>query len=146
MMKRLLLPVLLGLALTASAAEKSEEGAPPKADSSDVRKEVGEAVDAVAAKARQERDEFVVKAQKEMAELNKKMAELRKKAKKLGGEAKARLDRQIREMEPERKAAEQKLADLKSATEEKWEELKTGVSSAIDRLTQAMQKDGEEER
>jgi Skp family chaperone for outer membrane proteins len=146
MMKRLLLPVLLGLALTASAAEKPEEGAPPKTDSADVRKEVGEAVDAVAAKARQERDEFVVKAQKEMAELNKKMAELRKKAKKLGGEAKARLDRQIREMEPERKAAEQKLADLKSATEEKWEELKTGVSSAIDRLTQAMQKDGEEER
>lgn len=145
-MKRLLLPVLLGLAFTVSAAEKREEGVPPKTGSADVRKETGEAVDAMTAKARQERDEFVAKAQKEMAELNKKMAELRKKAKKLSGEAKARLDQQIRNLEPELKAAEQKLADLKSATGEKWEELKAGVSGAIDRLKQSVQKTGEGER
>ncbi len=145
-MKRLLLPVLLGLAFTVSAAEKREEGVPPKTGSADVRKETGEAIDAMTAKARQERDEFVGKAQKEMAELNKKMAELRKKAKKLSGEAKARLDQQIRNLEPELKAAEQKLADLKSATGEKWEELKAGVSGAIDRLKQSVQKTGEGER
>jgi Skp family chaperone for outer membrane proteins len=146
MMKRLLLPVLLGLALSASAAEKKAEGAPPKPGSADVRKETGEAVDAVTAKVRQERDEFVVKAQKEMAELNKKMAKLKKKAKKLGGEAKARLDQQIRNLEPELKAAEQKLADLKTATGEKWEELKAGVTGAIDRLKQSVQKTGENDR
>ncbi len=145
-MKRLLLPVLLGLAFTVSAAEKREEGVPPKTGSADVRKETGEAIDAMTAKARQERDEFVGKAQQEMAELNKKMAELRKKAKKLSGEAKARLDQQIRNLEPELKAAEQKLADLKSATGEKWEELKAGVSGAIDRLKQSVQKTGEGER
>lgn len=145
-MKRLLLPVLLGLALTVSAAEKREEAIPPKTGSADVRKEAGETIDAATAKARQERDEFVAKAQKEMAELNKKMAELRKKAKKLGGKAKARLDRQIQNMEPELKAAEQKLADLKSATIERWEGLKAGVSGAIDCLKQAMQKTGEGDR
>jgi Skp family chaperone for outer membrane proteins len=145
-MKRLLLPVLLGLAFTVSAAEKKAEGAPPKSGSADVRKETGEAVDAMAAKARQERDEFVGKAQKEMAELNKKMAELNKKAKKLSGEGKAKLDRQIQNLEPELKAAEQKLADLKSATGEKWEELKAGVSGAIDRLKQSMQKTREGDR
>lgn len=145
MMRRLLLPVLLGLALNVFAAEKREEGVPPRTGSADVRKEAGEAVDAATAKARQERDEFVVKAQKEMAELNKKMTELRHKAKKLGGEAKAKLDRQIQDLEPELKAAEQKLADLKSATAEKWAELKTGVSGAIDRLKQSMQKTREGE-
>ena len=139
-MKRLLLPVLLGLAFTVSAAEKREEGAPTKTGSADVRKETGEAVDAMTDKARQERDEFVGKAQKEMAELNKKMVELKKKAKKLSGEGKAKLDRQIQDLEPELKAAEQKLADLKSATGEKWEELKAGVSGAIGRLKQSMQK------
>ena len=144
-MNHLLLPVLLGLALTVSAAEKMEESVPPRADSADVRKEAGEVIDAATAKARQERDEFVGKAQKEMAELNKKMAELRHKAKKLSGEAKARLDRQIQDLEPELKAAEQKLADLKSATAEKWAELKTGVSGAIDRLKQSMQKTREGE-
>jgi capsule polysaccharide export protein KpsE/RkpR len=144
-MKRLLLPMLLGLALTVSAAEKMEEGAPGKAPA-DIWKETGEAVDAVAAKARQERDEFVDKAQKEMAELNKKMAELRMKAKELGGEGKAKLDRQIRNLEPELKAAEQKLADLKSVTGEKWKELKAGVSGAIDRLKQSLQKDREGDR
>lgn len=145
-MKRLLLPVLLGVALTASAAEKTEEGAPPRPGSADLRKEAGEAIGAAAAKAGQERDEFVGKAQKEMAELNEKMAELRKKANKLGGEAKARLERQIQNLEPELKAAEQKLADLKSATGEKWEELKAGVSGAIDRLKQSMQKTRESGR
>ncbi|GAO37730.1 hypothetical protein SCT_3166 [Sulfuricella sp. T08] len=139
MMKSLLLPVLLGLALSVPAAEKKED-VPPKAGSADVRKEAGEAVDATKAKARQERDEFVGKAQKELAELNKKMAELKKKAKKLSGEGKAKLDRQIQDLEPELKAAEQKLADLKSATGEKWEELKAGVSGAIGRLKQSMQK------
>lgn len=145
-MKGLLLPVLLGLALNVSAAEKREEGAPPGTGSTDVRKEAGEAIDAATTKARQERDEFVDKAQKEMAELNKKMAELRKKAKKLSGEAKAKLDRQIQNLEPELKAAEQKLADLKSATGEKWKELKAGVSGAIDRLKQSMQKTREGDR
>ncbi|BAN35892.1 hypothetical protein SCD_n02081 [Sulfuricella denitrificans skB26] len=146
MMKRILLPMLLGLALTVSAAENREEGAPPRTDSADVRKETGEAIDAMTAKARQERDEFVVKAQKEMAELNQKMAELKKKAKKLSGEAKAELDRQIQNLEPELKAAEQKLADLKTDTSEKWEELKAGVSGAIDRLKQYMQKTREGDR
>lgn len=145
-MKRLLLPVFLGLAFAVSAAEKREQGVPPKTGSADVRKETGEAIDAMAAKARQERDEFADKAQKEMAELNKNMAELRKKAKKLGGEAKVKIDRQIRDLEPERKAAEKKLADLKSATSEKWAELKSGVSGAIDRLKQSMQKTREDGR
>lgn len=145
-MKRLLLPMLLGLALTVSAAEKMEDGAPSGKAHADVRKETGEAVDAVAAKARQERDEFVAKAQKEMDALNKKMAELRMKAKELGGEGKAKLDRQIRNLEPERKAAEQKLADLKSATGEKWKELKAGVSGAIDRLKQSLKKNREGDR
>ena len=145
-MKYLLLPVLLGLVLNVSAAEKREEGVPPKANSADVRKEAGETVDAATAKARQERDEFVVKAKKELAELNKKMSELKNKAKKLSGEGKAKLDRQIQDLEPELKAAEQKLADLKSATGEKWEELKAGVSGAIDRLKQSMKKTREGER
>lgn len=145
-MKRLLLPVLLGLALNVSAAEKKEGGVSPKTGSTDVRKEAGEAVDAATAKARQERDEFVGKAQKEMVELNKKMAELRKKAKKLGGEAKTKLDLQIRNLELDLKVAEQKVADLKSATGEKWEELKTEVSGVIDRLKLVMQKTGEGDR
>lgn len=138
-MKRLILPVLLGLAFTASAAEKVENAAPTKAGSTDVRKGAGEAVDAVAAKAKQERDEFVTKAQKEMTELKKNLAELKQKAEKLSGKAKARMDKQIREMEPELKAAEQKLADLKSATSEKWEELKAGISSTIGRLKHSLQ-------
>jgi uncharacterized coiled-coil DUF342 family protein len=88
------------------------------------------------------RDEFVDKAQKEMAELNKKIVEFRKKAKELGGEAKVEPDRQIRDLEPDLKAAEQKLADLKSASGEKREEPKAGVSGAIDCLKQSMKKTG----
>lgn len=141
-MKRLNLALILALAITASAAEKTENAVQPNTGSTDVRKETGEAVDAVAAKARQERDEFVGKAQKEMAELNNKLAELKHKAAKLSGKAKARMDRQISEMEPDLKAAEQKLADLKSAASEKWDELKSGVSTALRRVKHTIQKNG----
>lgn len=139
-MKRLVIPVVLGLALAMSACGKKEEGTAPQTSAGEVQKEVKEAVSAVADKARQERDEFVSKTQKEVDELNKQMAELRQKAEKATGEAKAKLDQQLQNLEQERQAAEQKLAELKAATGEKWQEFKAGVSDAIDRLKQSIRK------
>lgn len=63
-----------------------------------------------------------------------------KKAQEATGEAKAKLDQQIRKLEQEQKAAEQKLAELKSTIGEKWKELKAGVTDAIDRLNQSIRK------
>ena len=132
-----LLAALLGLVLAVSACQKKEEKAPPKVSSEDVKNEAKEAVGAAAEYAKQERDEFVNKAQKDMDAINLKMEELKKKAQDATGEAKAKIEQQIERLEPERQVAEEKLAALKSATGEAWKDLKADVEAAIDRLKQS---------
>lgn len=139
-MNRLLMPVLLGLSLTLPTCGKKEENVPPPTSSEGVQKKAAEATGAKKDQAQQARNEFVGKAQKEMDELNNKMAELKNKAQTLTGAAKDKLDQQIQSLERERKAAEQKLAELQSATGEKWNELKAGVSDAVEHLKQSIQK------
>ena len=88
------------------------------------------------------RDEFVAKAQQEMDELNAAYRD-QGQSTDLTGEAKAKVDQQIQNLEQEQKSAAQKLGELKSATGEKWNELKTGTSEAMDRFKQAVQKSTE---
>ena len=136
-MNRLLMPVLLGLSLALSACEKKEEAAPP-ATSEGVKQEATAATGAAEEQAKQMRNEFVAKAQQEMDELNAKLAELKTKAQTLTGEAKVRIDQQLKSLEQEQKTAAQKLGDLRAATGEKWNELKAGVSESVDRFKKSV--------
>lgn len=137
-MNRLLLAFLLGSLLAVSACSKKEEDRPPsKVSTEDVKKETKEAIGTAMDYAKQERDEFVGKAQKELDEINPKMEELKKKAQEATGEAKVKLDEQIKRLQQEQKAAAEKLDKLKSATGEAWKDLKAGVQAAIDHLKQS---------
>lgn len=143
-MNRSLMLLILGMTLILSACEKKEEAAPPVTSAEDVQKEAAEIT---AAKADQEmlaRNEFVAKTQQELDELNVKLVELKDKAKVLTGEAKAKIDQQVQNLEQEQKTAAQKLDELKAATGEKWNELKAGVSATIERTKKLMEetKDG----
>jgi DNA anti-recombination protein RmuC len=126
----LLMPILLGLLLTIPACENKDERILPKLGS----------VDQVDAKEKSalERDEFVRQAQKEMDELLVKLAGLRKKAVATTGQAKAKLDQQILALEQKQKVAEEKLANMKAEFGEKWKELKSGVTEAIEQFKQSL--------
>lgn len=139
-MNRLLMLMILGLSLTLSGCGKKEESSPPKTSSEGVQKEATDGGGTMTEQAKQERNEFVGRVQKEMDELNNKLAELKKQALEVTGEAKIKLDQQIQNLEQEQKTAAQKLADLKSATGDKWNEMKAGVSDAVDHLKQSYQK------
>jgi TolA-binding protein len=129
-----LLAALLGLAWILAACEKKEEKAPPKVSFEDVKKQTQEAVETAVQFAKQERDEFIQKAQKDLDALNGKLEELKKQAQGETGEAKDKMDRQIKNLQEQQQVAEKKLSNLKSATGDAWKDLKTGTEAAIDSI------------
>lgn len=84
------------------------------------------------------KDEFLKKAQKQLDQLDQKVDELRRRAKTAASQK--QIDRTIRQLEAKRKEAAKKLDQLRSASGPAWEDLKTGVSAAINDLTAACDK------
>lgn len=136
-MLRLGTPVLIGLFLLFSGCER-EEFVAPKTNGESAKLEA--VAGAKSAQAKQMRDEFVAKMQREMDELNAKLAELRTKAQTMTGQAREQIDQQIKKLEQEQKEAAEKFEALKAATVETWNELKSGAADALDRFKKSMQK------
>jgi predicted nucleic acid-binding Zn-ribbon protein len=130
MTQLLLLPFLLGLILTISACDKRDERILPKLGSADQ-------VD-VKGKSALEREEFIRQAQQEVDELRVKLSDIKARAIAATGQAKAKLDQQVLALEQEQRVVEEKLANLKTEIGEKWKELKTGVTAAIEQFKQSL--------
>ena len=130
-MSRYLLPMLMGVSALVAGCEKQE---PPKVTAKEVEKKVTEAAGAAADYAKQEKDEYVARAQKAVDEAKAEIDELKAGARKAGAGAKRKLQRQIEAMEARCKLAEQKLGELRSAGGEAWKDLKSGVDKAIEDL------------
>lgn len=143
-MLRLLIPVLIGLSVLFSGCEKKEEFVTPKTNGESAKQEAAPGTQSAQEQAKQVRDEFVAKMQQEMEELNVKLTELRTKAQAMSGQAREQVEQQIKNLEQEQKEATAKFESLKSATAEKWEELKAGAADALDRFKKSMQKPPEE--
>jgi predicted nucleic acid-binding Zn-ribbon protein len=121
----------VGGMLAGLGCEKREERILPKVDSAN-QIEAGE-------QSRIEREEFIRQAQKEIDDLGVKLDDIRKKAVEATGAVKNKLDQKIVALEQEQKSVEEKLANLKAETGEKWKELKAGVTAATEKLRQSVQ-------
>lgn len=128
-MSRYLLPMVMGLSALVAGCEKQE---PPKVTAKEVEKKAAEAAGTAADYAKQEKDEYVARAQKSVDEAKAEIDKLKARAKKARGGAKAKLQRQIDAMEARWKLAERKLSELKSASGEAWKDLKSGVDKAVE--------------
>ena len=140
-MSRLLFIVLLGLLMTTPSFGNNEElqsSNPTSGNQSN--KENKSTVDTAAEKLKKEHDKFVREAQDQLGDLNRRIAELRRMARKESGEAKIRINQEIRLLEKEQKEAEQKLAKLQAELGKKWDVLKADVSDAIERLKKSIEK------
>ncbi len=132
-MARYPLPIVLGLFALALGCEKQP---PPKVTASQVEKKVAEAAGSAADYARQEKDEYVARAQKAVDQAETRIDELKARARTARTSAKKKLGRQIEAMETKRRLAERKLDELKAAGGEAWRDLRTGVDKALDDLRQ----------
>lgn len=104
-----------------------------------IAKEARETVEATVQYTVQEKDAFQRKAQEELALLQKRMAVLQAKTDKASASARTELQKSIRELEVKKEAVRKQLDDLKSATDTKWSEMKTGVHQAIEEMNQSYQ-------
>jgi PBP1b-binding outer membrane lipoprotein LpoB len=106
----------------------------------DVKKEANDAVDTASDHAAQQKREFVAKAEGELAALGAAMDDLKTRARSATAETKAKMDDAVRAMEREKAQAEQRLAELKSAGADAWQDAKAGFQSAMEKLRQSYEK------
>jgi polyhydroxyalkanoate synthesis regulator phasin len=125
--------MLMGLSVLVVGCKEREA---PKVTARDVEKKVAEATGAAADYARQEKDEYVARAQKAVDQARAEIDELKAGATKARAGAKERLQRQIEAMEGRWKLAARKLSELKSASGEAWKDLASGVDKAVEDLKQ----------
>ncbi len=86
------------------------------------------------------RDQFVRKAEQNMAKTKTEIITLEAKAAVIAGDVRTRLDADIVALKKDLAAAEEKLAHLKRAAGEEWLTFEAGVNGAITRLRKSLEK------
>ncbi|MCC6140852.1 MAG: hypothetical protein IT389_09600 [Nitrospira sp.] len=129
-----LLAVSIGM--MSVCAEAGEQPVTPGA----IAKEARETVEATVQYTAQEKEAFQRKAQEKLTEMQKRMAALQARADKASASARAELQQSIHELEVKKEAARKQLDGLASATDEKWNEMKTGAHAAMEELNQSYQR------
>lgn len=105
-----------------------------KVSGKDVRDAYSDAARTTNAYVSQTRDEYVVKAQHDMDDIDAQLAKLRREANGAAADAKARIDASIANLEQQRARAGARLADLKDATGDAWKDMAKGLDRALDDL------------
>jgi DNA anti-recombination protein RmuC len=133
-MKILLAFLMCTLAINARAESTNKPTA-----TEDIKRESKEAFEATKAYTEQQAKEFNKKAEAQFHELGKKLDEWKAKADKQTGQAKADLDKKIAEAQMKADELKPKLDQLKSATSNVWNEVKSGFERGLDDLKKALQ-------
>lgn len=106
----------------------------------DVGKKATETGEAIRDYTVERKDEAVAHARKLAADLDAKIKELESQAANQTGEAKAKLQEQIKDLRAKRDAARAKLNELTRASKASWERAKEGFANAYRDLAQAYEK------
>lgn len=80
------------------------------------------------------RDDFAKEMSNQLEQLNSKYEALKTQAIKADAQAKKELDKKLEIAKTKRDHAANQLTELKSATADRWEKVKTGVSNAFEDL------------
>jgi uncharacterized coiled-coil DUF342 family protein len=84
------------------------------------------------------KEAYEKKLQAQLDEWNAEIDKLREKADKAGADAQLEYYRQIDELRAKQQQSNQKLAELKAASDDAWEDMKAGVDSARDSLGRSL--------
>jgi predicted nucleic acid-binding Zn-ribbon protein len=131
--------VLAVAAAGINACDKKDVTPLPRTAWNEVQQQGRQAAVAAESAAKKERDQFVAVVENDVQQIRAKISDRRSRIAKASGKAKAASALQTAALEEELMVAEQKVVDLKSATAEKWKDLRQGMSTAIDRLKQSVQ-------
>ncbi len=85
-----------------------------------------------------EQKAYQEKTEAQLREWSAQIEQLKAKAQKAEASAKVKYYEQIEDVRIKENAVRQKLAKLKDASEDAWDELKSGVDAAVDKLRGAL--------
>jgi uncharacterized coiled-coil protein SlyX len=100
----------------------------------DVKKESKEADDATRAYNLGHMQAFQEQTEARLAEYGNEIDKLQAKVEKLEGNAKAKAEQQLATLHQKQDAVYEKLKDLGSSSEDAWEQIKSGIESALEDL------------
>ena len=83
-------------------------------------------------------DQFIAKADLDLAKTKELAADLQKKSSSATGEAKLKLDKQITILQQDVKSAEDKLAEMKRAGAKRWKEFESAVNKTMAKMKQSL--------
>ncbi|UCD56671.1 MAG: hypothetical protein JSV16_12690 [Candidatus Hydrogenedentota bacterium] len=115
-----------------------KQAEPPKEEAEvsaeDVKKESLEALETAKAYTLQQKQEYQNKIEAKLDEVDAQIDELKARAEQAKDETKAKLYKQIEELQKKQEAAREKLEELKTASEQAWEKLKSEMDAAVEDL------------
>ena len=82
----------------------------------------------------QQKEKYGKNMEDKLAEFNKKISELKEKAAAFSGEAKAKMDEQIKNLSKESDSVKEKLSKVKDATAETWKNVEDGIDKTFEKL------------
>ena len=138
-MKKILSLCGLALLLICWGCGTKEEPAPGNQPTTQekMQKKLTEGAQAAKDYLAQQKEKYGKNMEDKLAEFNKKISELKEKAAAFSGEAKAKMDEQIKNLSKESDSVREKLSKVKDATAETWKNVEDG----IDKIFEKLQKD-----
>jgi hypothetical protein len=133
--------VLLALGTFPGCSEKEQpEGKPASVSKEDVKKEAKEAYDATKAYTQEQMQAFRKQMEIKLNEYGEKIDQLQAKTEKLGEDGKAKAEQQLTALRQKRDEVSEKLKELGSSSGNAWEQIKSGIVSAMEDLSNAYKK------
>jgi hypothetical protein len=133
-----LVPGIIAILVLAVALHQSPGHAQTTAK--DVEKKTGEAWDTVKSYSVEKKNDAVAYGKKLVRESNNQIKGLEKKAAQASGDAKARYNREIKDLKTKSKNASKKLDEMGKASGAAWDNAKNGFADAYRDLSQSFEK------
>lgn len=105
-----------------------------------VRQKVSETMDAAGEYTKEQKEEVQKNFDDKMNVISAEIADLKKNAETSTGEVKKGLDEKIKHLEKKQKSLEKDMARWRKSSGKAWEEMKSGMSVAMEKLNESYQK------
>jgi hypothetical protein len=112
--------------------------AEPRLSMDNIQKEVNDALESAKSYTYQQKGEYQKKLQGVMHDLDERIDDLKSKAEEASEEAKKRYAKEMEELRPKREALRKKLAQVREAAPDVWDDIKSGVGAAAHDLGRAI--------
>jgi uncharacterized phage infection (PIP) family protein YhgE len=133
--------MLLALGALPGCGEKEQtQSKPATVSKEDVKKEAKEAYDATKAYTQEQMQAFRKQMETKLNESGEKIDQLQAKAEKLGEDGKAKAEQQLTALRQKRDEVSEKLKNLSSSAGTAWEQVKSGITEAMEDLENAYKK------